>query len=111
MCTITPQIASGEPNPTPSAMIPMCSRLGDARQRAKERQEGGKGGAVMERGRGGVQGAPVEGVQAVMVKSSLGDRDDYDSQQRDRQPERRQHEVLPARLERAAPPAERDEQR
>src|SRR5207248_6805228 len=52
--------------------------------------------------------APRERVEAAVGRGS-GEQDD--PEQRDAEPERRQDEVLPPRLERVASPAEADEQR
>ncbi len=59
-----------------------------------------------QRVRGGAQRVPVERVETVVSEVRLADREHEDSEQRDRQPERGQHEVLPAGLERVAPAAE-----
>ena len=49
-----------------------------------------------------VQRVPVERAQPVLAVAGQREREHDDAQQRDRQPERRQHEVLPAGLERVA---------
>ena len=87
-------------------------RPADLRRQPGEQQHEREQGRALRQGVGGeAQRVPVERAEAVVAGVRLADRQHDDPEQRDRQPERREDEVLPARLQRIAAARERDEQR